>query len=447
MRSTPGRHHRAGTGWRWRRAPTHGSGRTRSPTTIRTFFFQAEDGIRYDLVTGVQTCALPICFQGDPDIRGFVPAILERVPVFNPATKQSGPRMLLVGVDPQRIAALGGLRYEDGRPLDLAALPSGSVVFNPKSADVLDAKPGDTVLLLVNNQAQTFTVAGVARPELLTGWTTSGPGTRNEGGVAMSLAAAQELLGKPGQINFIGVANTGGNREGVARTGAVEAKLEPVLKDDAERRTLGLGDVSASLEPTKQDGLKTAVTVGNIFTTFFIVLGLFSIAAGVLLIFMIFVMLAAERKTEMGIARAVGLKRRNLIQTFISEGMAYNLASGLVGAAFGVVAAWALVFISGLLFGESFTMELRVTPRSLAISYALGVVLTFVTVAVSSWRVSKLNVVAAIRDIQGAGARRAGKASLIWGVLGLLLAVLLLALGRSSNSAFAFGAGATLLRS
>src|SRR5258708_18066052 len=37
------------------------------------FFFQAEDGIRYDLVTGVQTCALPIlitisscCFSQDP---------------------------------------------------------------------------------------------------------------------------------------------------------------------------------------------------------------------------------------------------------------------------------------------------------------------------------------------------------------------------------------------
>ena len=27
------------------------------------FFFQAEDGIRDDLVTGVQTCALPIWFQ------------------------------------------------------------------------------------------------------------------------------------------------------------------------------------------------------------------------------------------------------------------------------------------------------------------------------------------------------------------------------------------------
>src|SRR5438552_15269544 len=27
---------------------------------VTDFFFQAEDGIRYDLVTGVQTCALPI---------------------------------------------------------------------------------------------------------------------------------------------------------------------------------------------------------------------------------------------------------------------------------------------------------------------------------------------------------------------------------------------------
>src|SRR5258708_26728833 len=29
--------------------------------SLVVFFFQAEDGIRDDLVTGVQTCALPIC--------------------------------------------------------------------------------------------------------------------------------------------------------------------------------------------------------------------------------------------------------------------------------------------------------------------------------------------------------------------------------------------------
>src|SRR5207244_8574140 len=39
---------------------------------LSSFFFQAEDGIRDDLVTGVQTCALPIsAHRGGRDVRGF----------------------------------------------------------------------------------------------------------------------------------------------------------------------------------------------------------------------------------------------------------------------------------------------------------------------------------------------------------------------------------------
>src|SRR5258708_36019265 len=37
----------------------------------KIFFFQAEDGIRDDLVTGVQTCALPICTARDAVGRSF----------------------------------------------------------------------------------------------------------------------------------------------------------------------------------------------------------------------------------------------------------------------------------------------------------------------------------------------------------------------------------------
>src|SRR5205823_8066124 len=36
------------------------------------FFFQAEDGIRDKLVTGVQTCALPICALGERSRRRVV---------------------------------------------------------------------------------------------------------------------------------------------------------------------------------------------------------------------------------------------------------------------------------------------------------------------------------------------------------------------------------------
>ena len=67
----------------------------------------------------------------------------------------------------------------------------------------------------------------------------------------------------------------------------------------------------------------------SFFTTF----GSFSIAAGILLIFLIFVMLAAERRGELGIARAVGTRRGHLVQMFLFEGLAYDLLAAAVGAA------------------------------------------------------------------------------------------------------------------
>src|SRR5258708_8622396 len=40
------------------------------------FFFQAEDGIRDDLVTGVQTCALPICSRRRPSCSAVSASIM-----------------------------------------------------------------------------------------------------------------------------------------------------------------------------------------------------------------------------------------------------------------------------------------------------------------------------------------------------------------------------------
>src|SRR4051794_41414696 len=41
------------------------------------FFFQAEDGIRDGRVTGVQTCALPICRHRRGEVVGVVALVLE----------------------------------------------------------------------------------------------------------------------------------------------------------------------------------------------------------------------------------------------------------------------------------------------------------------------------------------------------------------------------------
>src|SRR5260370_10846043 len=51
--------------WRFRRWTAGASESPRRPRESRNFFLQAEDGIRDSSVTGVQTCALPICTIGN----------------------------------------------------------------------------------------------------------------------------------------------------------------------------------------------------------------------------------------------------------------------------------------------------------------------------------------------------------------------------------------------
>ncbi|HXT34225.1 MAG TPA: FtsX-like permease family protein, partial [Chloroflexota bacterium] len=150
----------------------------------------------------------------------------------------------------------------------------------------------------------------------------------------------------------------------------------------------------------KKDALSEADTIGSVFTTIFITFGLFSISAGIALIFLIFVMLAAERRAEMGMARAVGTKRRHLIQQFLFEGYSYDLGAALVGVVIGVGVNLALTaVISALVSQFGISIQWYVEPRSLVITFCLGALVTFLTVAASAGRVSRLNIVTAIRDL------------------------------------------------
>src|SRR5438132_6659218 len=101
----------------------------------------------------------------------------------------------------------------------------------------------------------------------------------------------------------------------------------------------------------------------------------------------------------MGMVRAVGTKRRHLVQIFMSEGMAYNTMAAAVGCALGIAVSLAMVRVMAALFAAfDLSIVFHVTARSLIVSYSLGVVLTFLTVTFSSWRIGNLNIVSAIRD-------------------------------------------------
>ena len=155
--------------------------------------------------------------------------------------------------------------------------------------------------------------------------------------------------------------------------------------------------------PIKRQILDLADGVGSAVTGFFIVMGLFSIMVGVLLIFLIFVMLAAARRSEMGMARAIGAKRSHLVQMFVFEGTAYSILAGAVGVGLGLVASIAIVSIANRIFAgggeEDFQLTRHFEVRSAVVAYCLGMVITFLTVGISAFRVSRLNIVAAVRGL------------------------------------------------
>lgn len=148
--------------------------------------------------------------------------------------------------------------------------------------------------------------------------------------------------------------------------------------------------------------LRGAEAAGNGVSSFFLTFSVFSIASGILLIFLIFVLLAEARKSEMGMARAVGAKRRNLIQMFVFEGTAYALVSAAVGVVLGLVVSALMVGVLNSVFStfdDDFTLKLHFTLPTIVVSYCLGMIITFATVAVSAYRVSHLNIVAAVRNL------------------------------------------------
>jgi len=283
------------------------------------------------------------------------------------------------------------------------------------AAEKLGAKEGDTLTVFVGGQPFELHVAGTVENELASGM--MDVGGELAGGLALPIATVQRITGHPGQVSFVSVTLKGGVRGSLDRSGPAADRLDAFLKSDAGKSALNLGDLSVDVQRIKQVNVDLAELVGNLFTTIFLVLGLFSIAAGVMLIFMLFVMLATERRTEMGIARAVGAARIHLVQTFMAEGMVYDVLAGALGAAFGVGAAYLILVVAlGAVLGDEFPgVSFFVAPRSLIVSYCLGVVITFITVSISAARISVLNIVAAVRGQSDHHAQRHQRRKTHWG--------------------------------
>ena len=379
--------------------------------------------------------AIAPALDADPDIDAVVPALVQQVAVINPQTNLFEVSSLLTGIDPQRAPRLETLTDSKGAPVDLASLGPNEVYLDKDGAEVIGARPGDEIQVALGPGGLT----AVTVKEVADGWYFKRQGT--ELVIMMPLARAQEALEKQGLLSSILISNRGDALAGV--------ELSQTLVD-RHGELPAIKDAGLELFPLKQTVVDEANEAGSLFVSFFTTFGLFSIGVGLLLIFLIFSMLAAERKSEMGIARAVGMQRRHLVRMFMAEGAIYGLGSAVVGAVIGMGLGILLVKVTAALFSDlpdadDFTLTAHVEASSVLVAFLAGSILTLVTVGFASWRISKLNIVKAIRDIPDVQPVRAGRLTLIFGIILTLLGLILLISGYNSAQSTPFGLGLSLV--
>ena len=234
--------------------------------------------------------------------------------------------------------------------------PAGvsDVVIDVDTASDQSFGIGDVVQIITQDASRQFRIVGLLEmPEAWTGATLA----------AFSLQTAQRLMGLGNAFNSISVdAEPGVSAE------TVRERILAALPTGIEAKT------SAELTEETSEALDQIV---GIFQAVLMVFALVALFVGAFLIFNTFSILVAQRTREIGLLRAVGASRRQVLTSVLVESAAVGLLASIFGVAIGVVLAVVLIQLVGsgsasLLAGTS----LQVTVRTGVVALITGVVVT-----------------------------------------------------------------------
>jgi putative ABC transport system permease protein len=323
----------------------------------------------------------------------------------------SAPRSQVVGVDYAAARRFGGDASATGMPAK--APERNDVGVTVDLARALGVKRGDAIYVNAYG-SRTMLLVGAVLPRRGVAGFSLGQEQESRNVVVPSwmfeeIRGISSTYAAPPTMGVL-VSNRGGVESGVGRTDVVGREI---------RRA------AAGLDPqvidVKRLVLDQAEATGKGFTQMFTTMGSFGVIAGLLLLVQLFVMLAAERKPELGMARAVGMRRSWLVGAFATEGWFYALVATALGALSGIGLGWALVALSRQIFNTEhnrFDLFFVVRPASIAEAFAIAFVIALLTIVVTSARVSRLNIIRAIREIPEPPPQRKRR----WVVLGGILA-------------------------
>jgi putative ABC transport system permease protein len=330
--------------------------------------------------------------QSASTVRVAVPVIEA---VVDSGVKSQGT-LLILGVDMTGDRSLRDYDLENGDdaviddPLVFLAQPD-SLIVAKEFADKAGVSVNQTIVLGTVEGDRRFTVRGIMKPSGLT--------SAFGGNLAiMDVYAAQKMFGRGRTFDRIDIA---------IKPGKTIVQAEQEL-----RRLLGPG---FQVDPPSGRGQQFEAML-SAYSMMVNISSLFALFIGMFIIYNSFAIAVTERRSEIGILRALGATRGQIRWLFLGESAVTGLLGSIGGLLFGLLIAQGIAASIGTLIGDVYGVAQHVeeassSPRVLWLALGIGIATSMVAAFIPARNAARVDPVQALQkgkyQVLSAGESRA----------------------------------------
>lgn len=254
---------------------------------------------------------------------------------------------------------------------------AGEIAIDVDTAEKAGLSVGDSVTVLLQGPSQDAELVGIfsfGESNALAGATMA----------AFEATVAQDLLLETGQVTRV-VARAD---DGVAQAELV-TRVEQVLPEGIQALT---GEQLAEEDAAN-------ITEGlSFFRYFLLTFAFIALFVGAFIISNTFSMLVAQRTRELGLLRAVGASRGQVLRSVLLEALVIGVIGSVVGLGLGVGVAQLLRVLMNAIGAAMPSGELAFEGRTVLAAFAVGIGVTVVAALLPARRASRISPVDAISE-------------------------------------------------
>ncbi|MCW5848479.1 MAG: ABC transporter permease [Anaerolineae bacterium] len=280
--------------------------------------------------------------------------------VFGMVQMDEAPYFIVMGEDP-RSFTMQRYRLISGQPITTRK----QILLGKLAAKNFKKEVGSTFRL----NDSTYRVVGIYETGV----------SLEDGGAVMGLTDAQRAFDKEGKVSYYSL-----KVKDVRRISEVKAAIEKQWPTLAAAR---------SGEPSRQ------TEMFGLYRSFGLFIGIFAVLVGGLGMMNTTLMSVFERTREIGVLRAVGWRRRRVVNLILGESLVLSLLGGLLGILIGI----GLTLLVRLSPAVESLLQGILTPTMLAQALVIALLLGAVGGLYPAWRAAQLAPVEAMRYEGGSG--------------------------------------------